>query len=149
MRIVLAICGVLIIAGCSGRMVELSETENLHFIQGEISKEQVRESILEGAKFAGWETKVEVDSEILASYHIRIHSVYVRIYYTELAYRISYETSIAMKMNCSAREKDKGKYIVSGEKICPENLAPHRINANYKTWIDSLVATIEISLSTK
>ena len=147
MRIVLVICGVLIIAGCSGRMVELSETDYLHFIDGTINKEQVRDSILEGAKYAGWEAKDQGNSTILAIYQIRIHTVHVNIYYSDQLYRTSYKTSIAMKMNCSAGEKGKGKYIVSGIENCPGDRPPHYINANYKTWIDSLVAAIEISLA--
>ena len=147
-RFLILLCGVLLVAGCSGRMVSLWETEYPHPIQDTISKEQVRESIFEGASNAGWVAKDQGNSTILATYQIRIHTVHVNIYYSDeyYFYRIKYESSIAMKMRCS--KKDKG-YIVSGNKYCPGSRLPYSINANYKIWIDSLIAAIESSLATK
>ena len=149
MRILLTLCGILIIAGCSGSMVSLWETELNHPVQDTNSREQVRESILEGAKNAGWETADLSDTTILATYQIKIHTVHVSIYYSEKYYRPKYKSSIAMKMYCTEWEKNKRKYLVSGIKNCPGDRPPYYINANYKIWIDSLVAAIENSLSTK
>ena len=149
MRILSILCGVLFIAGCSGSMVGLYETNGPHFIGGTLNEEQVRESILEGAKNAGWKAEYHGNTTILATYQIRIHTVQVSIDYSDQVYIAQYKSSIAMKMYCTDWDRDNRKHIVSGIENCPNARRPVSINANYKIWIDALVAEIQKSLSTK
>jgi len=155
LRILLILSGVLLIAGCaSGRigsmqMIGVYQTNYPHRIQGTIDKEQVRESILEGAKYAGWVVQDQGNDNIFATYDIRAHTVNVNINYREEAYGITYESSTSMKMACTHDEYYSGKYRVSGEKNCPENQPPVFIHENYKIWVDSLVASINRSLETR
>ena len=139
----------LLLAGCSGQMVSLYETEYSHPVEYDLSKERIREAIFEGSKTAGWVAEDENSSRILATYQIRIHTVNVSIYYSETYYRTLFRSSIAMKMYCSEREKQNNRHIVSGIRYCPGDRPPTYINANYKLWIDELVAAIDAALATK
>jgi hypothetical protein len=146
LRFLLVLCGVLLIAGCSGSMVALHEVNNNHIIDKSLTKDQVKESILEGAKNAGWVAEVQGSSSILATYQIKIHTVQVNIGYSEFYYAPYFKSSIAMKMKCASTDK---RHIVSGYKSCPGNFPPYAINANYKNWIDQLNAAIQNSLASK
>ena len=145
-RLLILILGVALTASCSGGLVALHDVNNVRQIDKPLSEDQVKESILEGAANAGWQVEDLGFHTIRATYQIRIHTVHVEIGYSDSFFRPYYKSSIAMKMRCSKR--DKG-YIVSGNKNCPGDQLPYSINANYKIWIDSLVASIESSLATK
>ncbi len=152
MRLLLVLCGVLLIAGCvfvPAPMVPVSLASYPHYIQGTINKEQIKELILEGAKFAGWVTRDLGNKNILATYSIRNHTVTVNINYTEEAYTVIYQSSTLMKMACTYWDNNNGKYRVSGENNCPYNQPPEYIHVNYKVWVDSLVASIERAFETK
>lgn len=146
-RKMLLLYAVLFVGGCSGSMISLYETEFTHLVDNQRTGEQVKEAIYEGAIKAGWVPEEQGLSRILATYHVKIHTVKVSIYYSGGIYRISYVSSIAMKMYCSQRDKDQHKYIVTGYESCPGDRPPHFINANYKTWIDNLTAAIDNSLA--
>jgi len=145
-RLRLVFIGAVLITGCSGSMVPLHEVDNNNIIDKSLTKDQVKDSILEGAKNAGWVAEVQGSSSILATYQIRIHTVQVNIGYSEFYYAPYFKSSIAMKMKCAST--DKG-HIVSGYKSCPGNSPPYAINANYKIWIDQLNAAIQNSLASK
>jgi len=144
-RLLIILFGVLLIAGCSGGMVALHDVNEYRQIDKPLSKDQVKDSIIEGATNAGWKVE-DLEFYIRATYQIRIHTVQVIIRYNDSYFRPEYESSIAMKMRCSKKDKS---YIVSGNKDCPGSRLPYSINANYKIWIDSLIAAIESSLATK
>lgn len=144
-RLFILIFGVALATGCSGGLIALHDANEYRQIDKPLSKDQVKESIIEGATNAGWKVE-DLEFYIRATYQIRIHTVQVRIRYDDSYFRPEYESSIAMKIRCS--KNDKG-YIVSGNKNCPGSRQPYSVNANYKIWIDSLVAAIESSLATK
>ena len=145
-RLLILIFGVALTTGCSGGLIALHDVSEVYQIDKSLSEDQIKESILEGAANAGWKVEDLGFYTIRATYQIRIHTVHVNIAYSDSYFRPYYESSIAMKIRCS--RKDKG-YIVSGKKNCPGYRLPYSINANYKIWIDSLVAAIESSLATK
>jgi hypothetical protein len=149
MRSLLVLSWVLLIAGCSVPMIAVYQTNYPHRIQGPINEEVVNESILEGAKYAGWRAKNQGDSNILATYDIRVHTVVVNINYTIESYSVTYQSSTSMKMTCTQWENNNRKYRVSGENNCPNNQPPVSIHENYKVWVDSLVASINRSLETR
>ena len=136
-------------AGCSTPMVYLYNVGNYQTIDRALSNEQIKESIIEGASNAGWVTQDLGNNNILATYHIRVHTITVNISYTESAYIASYKSSTSMKIACTTTDYSNGKYRVSGKNNCSENQPPKAIHGNYKTWVESLVASIERSLETK
>ncbi len=148
MRILSILCGILLIAGCSVPMVSLYRTGYISRIEVSdvFNKEQVREAILNGAKSAGWETQIQGDNNILATYHIRVHTLTVNISYTDEAFNIEYESSTSMKMACSHDDYINGHYKESGKDKCPQDMPPDYIHINFKTWVDSLRHSIERSL---
>jgi len=149
MRNLIVISGVLLIASCASLpTVLVSQTNYPHRIQGTFNKEQIKELILEGAKYAGWVTQDQENDNILATYQIRVHTVNVNINYTEEAYTVIYQSSTLMKMACTYLDNNNAKYRVSGENNCPDNQPPVYIHENYKVWVDSLVASINRSLET-
>lgn len=150
MRNSLKLSAVLLIAGCASvPMIDVWQTNYPHRIEGTMDKQQIGKSILEGAEYAGWVAHDQGNDSIAASYQVRIHTVNVDIRYTEEAYRINYKSSTAMKMACTHSDKSNRRYRVSGKSNCPENQPPVAIHAAYKTWVDSLAASINRSLASR
>lgn len=129
--------------GCTGSMVKIMNVDDSHRIDKSLPKSQVREAIIEGAEFAGWRTKDVDDSEILATYTIRVHTIHIAITYGDSFYVTRYSSSSGMKMFCSQRDRDKTRDLkVSGSEQCPGNRPPLYIHGNYKKWMDALNASI-------
>jgi hypothetical protein len=141
---------VLFIAGCAIPMVALKDVDETHIIDKPLTKEQVRESILEGAKYANWRIQDLSSSTMLATYKIRTHTVNVRIAYTESSYSLYYKSSNEMKMYCTKKDFDKKKAkVVSGIYHCPGGMPPYAIHGAYQTWVDDLNLDIQTSLASK
>jgi hypothetical protein len=141
---------VLLIAGCARPMVALKDVNENRTINKPLTKEQIKESILEGAKYAGWKARDQDADTIQATYQIRSHTVRVQIEYTDSSYSLYYKSSNDMKMYCtkSALDKKEG-IVVSGIRNCPGDMPPYAIHAAYKTWIDALNDDIQTSLAGK
>ncbi len=136
----------LFVAGCSG-MVRLSEVDGQHFVERSLTKDQVKEAIIEGAESAGWIAKDLGSDYILATYRIRSHTIHVNIDFTNSYYITNYKTSNRMKMFCTERDRDNARNLkVSGRQECPGGI-PLYIHGNYKIWVDSLNAAIQSSLA--
>ena len=148
-RLIILVYVVLLVSGCTGGMIKISETEQPHPIPDGISEEKLKASILEGAKNADWVAEDQGFISILATYQIRIHTVRVGIYYSDKSYRTLFESSDTMKVYCTERDRRNRKHVLSGKAICPSNLVPLYINKNYKVWVDRLVASIDRSLAVK
>ncbi len=149
-RLLILLFGAVIVAGCAGTvpMIALFEVKSSHVLKKSLSDEQIKESIIEGATNAGWVTQDIGNNNILATYRIRAHTVTVKIYYTQETFTAFYESSYLMKIACTRWEQRNDKYRVSGENSCPGNQPPTGIDVNYKTWVESLVASIKRSLAT-
>jgi hypothetical protein len=142
--------GVLLIAGCAIPMVALDDVNQNHIINKPLTKEQVKESILEGAKYANWRVQDLNSSTMLATYKLRTHTVSVRIAYTESSYSLSYKSSYKMKMYCTKNDFDKKHVkVVSGIHDCPGGMPPYAIHGAYQTWVDDLNHDIQTSLASK
>lgn len=136
-----------VVAGCSPFMVKVREVDTTHDISGALTKDQVREAIMEGAKAAGWRSKNLGGNKILASYTYTQHTVHVEIDYTESSYVTRYRSSVQMKMFCT--EEDQKQYramVVSGRHTCPGNSPPAYIHKSYKEWTDNLNRSIQFAL---
>ena len=145
-RLLLVFVMALFVAGCSG-MVRLSEVDGQHFVDRPLTKDQVKEAIMEGAQAAGWQAKDLGSDFILATYRIRVHTVHVNIDFTNSYYITHYKISNEMKMFCTERDRDKARNIkVSGRQECPGGI-PKYIHGNYKKWVDSLNTAIQSSLA--
>ena len=143
--------GVLLIAGCRAiPMVALDDVNQNHIINKPLTKEQVKESILEGAKYANWRAQDLGFDTIQATYRIRTHTVNVQIQYTESSYSLYYKSSNKMKMYCTKKDFDKKKVkVVSGNRDCPGGMPPYAIHGAYQTWVDDLNHDIQTSLASK
>jgi len=141
---------VLLVAGCATPMVALKDVNETYIIDKPLTKEQVKESIFEGAKFAHWTARNLDSGTILATYKIRTHTVNVRIAYTESSYSLFYNSSREMKMYCSKKDFDaRAVKAVSGIQDCPDGMPPYAKHGAYQTWVDDLNSNIQISLASK
>ncbi len=137
----------LTVAGCGG-VVPLHEVDGTRVFDRELSKEQVKEAIVEGAEKAGWRAKDLGNDKILATYIVRVHTVHVNILYTDSYYSINYNSSIGMKMFCTRNDKEKARNLkVSGRATCPGGRGPLYIHGSYKIWVDSLNNAIHFELA--
>ena len=149
-RLLMVFFGVALIAGCARPMVELQAVNENHIIDKPLTKEQMKASIIEGAKYAGWRVQDLGPDTIQATYQIRSHTVQVQIKYTDSNYSLDYKSSIDMKMHCTKGESDrKQRAVVSGLESCPDNMPPYSIHSAYKTWVDDLNGDIQTSLANK
>jgi hypothetical protein len=131
-------------------MVALQDVQETHVINKPLTKEQVKDSILEGAKFSNWRVKDLNSSTLLATFNIRTHTVNVQIDYSESGYSLYYKSSNEMKMYCTRDDYVKKKgVIVSGNQDCPGGKPPYAIHGAYKTWVDDLNHDIQTSLESK
>jgi hypothetical protein len=138
-----------LVAGCA-TMVPLKDVNETHIIDKPLTKEQVKESILEGAEYANWRVQDLDSGTMLATYLIRIHTVNVQIAYTESSYSLYYKSSKEMKIYCTKKDLDKKKgKLVSGIQDCPGGMSPYAIHGAYQTWVDDLNRDIQTSLASK
>ena len=141
---------VLLVSGCARPMVVLDDVNENHTVYKTLTKDQMKESISEGAWSAHWKVQDQGPDTILATYIIRRHTVNVRIAYTESSYSISYKSSFDMKMYCTKNDSDKKLHkVVSGVQNCPGNVPPYAIHGAYQTWIDELNSAIQTSIVSK
>lgn len=133
--------------GC-GQMVPIDGVNNSSTIINELTMDQVREAIEEGAANEGWDTKERGEGQILAFFRIRAHSVVVMINYSRDEYSIEYNSSREMKVQCSDADYKKSKnIIVTGRKSCPGSANPKYIHESYEKWITRLKASINHSIA--
>jgi len=149
-RLLKVFLGVVLIAGCAIPMVALKDVNETHNIDKPLTKEQVKESILEGARYAKWRVRDLDSGTMLATYKIRVHTVNIRIAYTESSYSLYYKSSNEMKVYCTKNDFDKKKgKVVSGIQACPGDMPPYAIHGEYQTWVDDLNIEIQSSLAGK
>ncbi len=150
LRLLFILTITLFILGCTGSMVVVSRVDGTQFIDRALTKEQVREAIMEGAERAGWSTKDIGNDKILAVYSIRVHTISVEILYYESSYSVNYSSSTGMKMFCTSKDRDKTRDLkVSGHETCPYGWNPHYIHGNYKKWVDELNVAIQREIAAK
>jgi hypothetical protein len=148
LRILLVLVMTFILGACAPFMVPLNEVDGEHMVNQQLTKEQVKEAILEGAENAGWRAKDLEDDKILASFLFKTHAVNVEISYTSSEYLTQYKSSNEMKMFCLEQDKKSHRnMVVSGRKDCPGNQPPKYIHKAYKQWVNSLDSSIQTSLS--
>ncbi len=146
-RLLLILTMTSFVAGCTGSMVRVIDVDDLHVVSSSFTKEQVKEAIMEGAESAGWLAKDLGGDSILATYHIRTHTIQVRIDFINSNYSTQYSSSNGMKMFCSERDKQKNRLKVSGRQECIGTGVPSYIHGKYKKWVDSLNTAIQNSLA--
>jgi hypothetical protein len=130
---------------CATSMVAVVNVDDVHIIRKSLTEEQVKAAIIEGAETAGWHTKDLGNGHLLATYHVRTHTVHVNIDYINSNYSTRYDSSNGMKIFCTERDKKNHMLKVTGRDTCPGGYVAY-IHASYKEWIDSLNAGIQNSL---
>lgn len=139
---------ILALTAC-GRMIPIKSVNGSGTVDRELTLDQVKKAINEGAYNAGWIAKDVADGEIVASYRLRAHSVIVTIEYTQDSYEIKYKSSSEMKIQCTEEDWKKSTNIkVSGRHTCPGYADPLYIHGNYELWINSLRESINLALVT-
>jgi hypothetical protein len=133
--------------GCT-QMIPIDRVSNSGTIINELTMDEVREAIEEGARNAGWDTKEKGDDQIMAFFRIRTHSVIVMINYSRDEYSIEYNSSREMKVQCTdADHKQAKNIIITGRKSCPGSADPKYIHQNYEKWVTRLKASINHSIA--
>ena len=132
---------------CTPSLVRMYNLHGQPIPQG-LTQDQVRKAINIGAGTAGWTAKEVSPGSVVATYHIRAHSVTVLISYTERAYNIDYKSSNQMKVYCTEEdmEEKRARKVTSGGGTCPGVDQPAYIHENYKDWVDELNRAIEAAL---
>ena len=134
------------LVGCQSGMVRIL---NIHdqYINSELSQDEVRKAIKVGAISAGWRVDEVSDSQMLATYKIRKHTVVVSIDYSADDYSIQYKSSIQMKVRCGAvYDATEPAKVTTGQSPCPGGAPPTYIHQAYKGWVDGLSRSIEATL---
>ena len=141
---------VLLVSGCVIPMVPLENVDNSYPIDKSLTKEQVKEAIQEGARYANWTIHDQGENTLLGVYRVRVHSVDVKITYWESSYSIEYMSSHEMKMYCTKQAADEKKGIVlSGKQACPGDVPPYAIHQEYQNWVNDLNSKIQIALESR
>jgi hypothetical protein len=135
---------VLYVVGCARTMIPIHEIDASHTIGRPLTTEQINEGILEGARAAGWYAKVLSSGRILATYHIRVHTVHLEIFSTDAYYKLTYQSSNGLKMYCTEQDRLNNRNI---DTSCPGGGVPLYVHGNFKKWVDSLNASIQNSLA--
>ncbi len=132
--------------GCT-QMIPIDSVNNSGTIINELTMDEVRAAIEEGAANAGWDTKERGEGQMLAFFRIRRHSVVVMINYSRDEYSIDYSSSREMKVQCTdADHKQAKNIIITGRKSCPGSADPKYIHGNYEEWVTRLKASINHSI---
>ncbi len=131
------------LVGCQSGMTSIPIIHEQH-INSELSQDQNRKAIKVGAITAGWRVDEVSDSQMLATYQIRRHTVVVSIDYSADDYSIQYKSSIHMKVRCGAvYDATEPAKVTTGQSPCPGGAPPTYIHSNYKVWIDGLNRAIQ------
>lgn len=134
--------------GCSTGWVRLNDIDAMHDVGASLTKAEMTEAIIEGAQDAGWRAKDLGNDTILAVLTVRAHTVQVEIDVGDEFYITRYKSSREMKVFCSQRDRDYLRNMkVTGRQECPGYAAPMYIHSAYKTWVDSLNASIQQAIS--
>ncbi len=113
-------------------------------IERELTEEEIREGIIEGATNAGWHVQKQEAGRITLSLAVRAHLVVVEALYDSSNYRIDYVSSRSMKIQCEMGEPVR----LSGAESCPDNKQPAYIHKNYRAWIENLNHSVLVALAT-
>ena len=147
LRILIAMTMTLWLIGCA-KMIVVNDVTGDGAVNRPLTKEQVKQAILDAAKDARWTTKVAPDGTIIASFRERSHRVIVDITYTDDSYDIRYNSSFGMKVYCTQADRDAGRQpMVTGGKPCPGQAQPYYIHHAYGIWVGQLKHAIDFSLS--
>ncbi len=129
---------------CAPNLISMYNVHGQSIPDG-LTLDQVGRKIKSAAGIAGWSADEVSPGLIVATNHIRAHTVTVNIRYTEDTYNIDHEMSYYMKISCTAKDKTEAGSIAvsSGPNTCPGNAKPAYIHENYKGWIDELNTAIQ------
>ncbi len=131
------------LVGCQSGMIPIASIHGQN-INSELSQDQNRKAIKIGAITAGWRVDEVSDTQMLATYQIRGHTVVVSIDYSADDYSIQYKSSIQMKVKCGAvYDARKPTMVTNGASPCPGGAPPTYIHQAYKGWIDGLNSAIQ------
>ena len=131
------------LVGCQSGIISMPSIYG-QFINSELSQDQNRKAIKIGAISAGWRVDEVSDTQMLATYQIRGHTVVVSIDYSADEYSIQYKSSINMKVKCGAvYDATKPTMVTKGQSPCPGGAPPTFIHQAYKGWIDQLNRAIQ------
>lgn len=143
-RLMLICVSAFLLQSCTASYVALNEVDHSHVIGRKLNEEQIKQAILTGADNAGWKAEDLGNNGILATYRIRVHTVKVKIYYTDSSYTTTYDSSVGLKMFCNDYDRYKTRRKkISGLQECPGNLKPRYVHGNYKKWMETLEASID------
>ena len=96
---------------------------------------------------AGWQIDEVSDSQMLATYKVRGHTVVVSIDYSADDYSIRYKSSIQMKVKCGVRyDATEPTRLTTGRSPCPGGAPPTFIHQAYKDWLAGLSRSIQATL---
>ena len=144
LRIAIVIAACAFAQGCSTGWVAVNDVHDVHSVDAPLTKREMTEAIIEGAQNAGWRAKDLGHDRVLAVFTVRVHSVQVEIDVGDGFYVTRYESSSGMKAFCSQRDRDYLRNMkVTGQQKCPGDAQPTYIHSAYKTWMDSLNASIQ------
>ena len=136
----------LLLVGCQSAMTSMPSVHDRR-IKDELTQDEVRKAIKVGATTAGWQVGEESDSQMLATYRIRGHTVVVVIDYSPDNYSIKYKSSINMKVKCGVRnDAAEPTKVTTGQSPCPGGAPPTFIHQNYKDWLAGLNDSIKATL---
>ena len=131
------------LVGCQSGMISMPSIYG-QYINSESSQDQNRKAIKIGAITAGWRVDEVSDTQMLATYQIRGHTVVVSIDYSADDYSIQYKSSIQMKVKCGAvYDAREPTMVTTGQSPCPGGAPPTYIHQAYKGWIDGLNSAIQ------
>ena len=113
----------------------------------ELTLNQIATAIRTGAEDAGWRSERISDSQMLASYRLRNHTVIVTIDYSSDDYSIVYRNSFYMKVVCPKHHPTALPTVTTGDDPCPDGAAPRLIHRRYNDWVQKLNNSIRIAIA--
>ena len=148
LRLATIFAGSVILLGCSTGWVRVDDFHDVHFVDESLTKPQMVEAIIEGARDAGWRARDLGNDTVLATYAVRVHSVQVEIDVGDGFYVTRYKSSSGMKVFCTQRDRDYLRNMkITGEQQCPGFSNPAYIHSAYQTWMNALNASIQHEIS--
>ena len=147
-RLVAILFAIAVLLGCSTGWVRVDDFHDVHDVDGALTKPQMVEAIIEGARDAGWRARDLGNDKVLATYAVRVHSVQVEIDVGDGFYVTRYKSSSGMKVFCTQRDRDYLRNMkITGEQQCPGFSSPAYIHSAYETWMNALNASIQREIS--
>ena len=134
------------LVGCQAAMVPTTKLQDQN-INSKLSQDQIRKAISVGAMTAGWSVDEVSDSQTIATYRIRSHTVSVSIDYSADDYSIQYLSSAHMKVRCGeVYDSTEPAKVTNGGSPCPGGAPPTFIHPKYQEWVDRLNRGIQAAL---